>query len=86
VEIVPAGRVPLDCLVTRDGAAGLDAWGDTDSCRLIQCNFIKRRRADFVTRTDGALNRPASRIGRTCVGSMVIGRVHCVGNLYDGQR
>ncbi len=26
---------------------------------------IKRRRADFVTRTDGALNRPASRIGST---------------------
>ncbi len=28
-----------------------------------RCTCIKRRRADFVTQTDGALNRPASRIG-----------------------
>ncbi len=33
---------------------------------------IKCRRADVVTRTDGALFRPASRIGSTCIGEAAL--------------
>jgi hypothetical protein len=63
----PASRIGRTCIGCRRAdfvtqRMVLNPTGKPDRRTCIEC-----RRADFVTRTDGALNRPASRIGRTWI-------------------